>query len=139
MGLKTNSGNLINRVKFVILYESLRILSGNGAKQRRAIVTSRKNCSPRLPFSVLANIPGIQESPTTRRAGGLDFSAMGGKIQRNGSALIGAGGTGCKAPGLKTPNHIQIYLRVALKVLQRWNMCAFYVPAYRNKNRIGKT
>jgi len=35
MDLKTDSGNLINRVKFVILYESLRILSGNGAKQRR--------------------------------------------------------------------------------------------------------
>ena len=31
----------------------------------------------------------IDESPFTRRAGGL----------------IGAGVTGCKAPGLKTPNH----------------------------------
>jgi hypothetical protein len=30
--------------------------------------------------------------------GGLDFSAIGGKIQRHGSALIGA--------GLKTPNKI---------------------------------
>jgi len=37
------------------------------------------------------------ESPTTRGAGGLDFSAIGGKKQRHGSALIGA--------GLKTPNH----------------------------------
>jgi hypothetical protein len=37
------------------------------------------------------------ESPTTRGAGGLDFSAIGGKKQRRGSALIGA--------GLKTPNH----------------------------------
>jgi len=45
-----------------------------------------------------------RESPTTRRAGGLDFSAIGGKIQRHGSALIGAGVTGCKAPGLKSPN-----------------------------------
>jgi len=44
------------------------------------------------------------ESPTTRRAGGLDFSAIGGKKQRHASALIGAGGTGCKAPGLKIPN-----------------------------------
>jgi len=44
------------------------------------------------------------ESPTTRRAGGLDFSAIGGKRKRHGSALIGAGVTGCKAPGLKTPN-----------------------------------
>ncbi len=33
------------------------------------------------------------ESPTTRRAGGLDFSAIGGKKQRHGSALIGAGVT----------------------------------------------
>jgi hypothetical protein len=30
-----------------------------------------------------------QESPTTRRAGGLDFSAIGGKKQWHGSALIG--------------------------------------------------
>jgi hypothetical protein len=43
-------------------------------------------------------------SPITRRAGGLDFSAIGGKRQRRASALIGAGVTGCKAPGLKTPN-----------------------------------
>ncbi|MEE9536893.1 MAG: hypothetical protein V3V51_05555 [Desulfobacterales bacterium] len=35
------------------------------------------------------------ESPTTRGAGGLDFSAIGGKKQRHGSALIGAGVTGC--------------------------------------------
>jgi len=35
----------------------------------------------------------------------LDFSAIGGKRQRHGSALIGAGVTGCKAPGLKTPNY----------------------------------
>ncbi|MGD9228293.1 MAG: hypothetical protein PVF26_17420, partial [Desulfobacterales bacterium] len=45
--------------------------------------------------------------PTTRGAGGLDFTAIGGKIQRHGSALIGAGGTGCKAPGLKTPNKMK--------------------------------
>jgi hypothetical protein len=38
----------------------------------------------------------LPESPTTRRAGGLDFSAIGGKKQRHDSALIGA--------GLKTPN-----------------------------------
>ncbi|MEE9536521.1 MAG: hypothetical protein V3V51_03680 [Desulfobacterales bacterium] len=44
------------------------------------------------------------DSPTTRRAGGLDFSTIGGKIQRHGSALIGGGVTGCKPPGLKTPN-----------------------------------
>ena len=50
------------------------------------------------------------ESPTTRGAGGLDFSAIGGKKQRHGSALIGAGVTGCKAPGLKTPNrYVLIY------------------------------
>jgi hypothetical protein len=30
------------------------------------------------------------ESATTRRAGGLDFSAIGGKKQRHDSALIGA-------------------------------------------------
>jgi hypothetical protein len=33
------------------------------------------------------------ESPITRRAGGLDFSAIGGKIQRHASALIGASNT----------------------------------------------
>jgi hypothetical protein len=44
------------------------------------------------------------ESPTTRRAGGLDFSAVSGKRQRHDSALIGAGVTVCKARGLKTPN-----------------------------------
>jgi len=38
------------------------------------------------------------ESPTTRGAVGLDFSATGGKKQRRGSALIGAGVTGGKAP-----------------------------------------
>jgi len=48
----------------------------------------------------------MMESPTTRREGGLDFSAIGGKIQKHDSALIGAGGTGCKAPGLKTPNFL---------------------------------
>jgi hypothetical protein len=31
------------------------------------------------------------------------FFAYGGKKQKHGSALIGAGVTGCKAPGLKTP------------------------------------
>jgi hypothetical protein len=56
------------------------------------------------------------EPPTTRRAGGLDFSAIGGKIQRHGSALIGASNTVkpwmrtilCNAPGLKTPNNITL-------------------------------
>jgi len=46
------------------------------------------------------------ESPTTRRAGGLDFSAVGGKKQRHASALIGAGVTGCKAPGMKTSKNM---------------------------------
>jgi hypothetical protein len=46
----------------------------------------------------------MPESPITRKAGGLDFSAYGVKRQRQASALIGAGATGCKAPGLKTPN-----------------------------------
>jgi len=36
----------------------------------------------------------LAESPATREAGGLDFSAIGGKKQRHGSALIGAGVTG---------------------------------------------
>jgi len=44
------------------------------------------------------------EPPTTRRTSGLDFSARGGKRQRHGSALIGAGETGSKTPALKTPN-----------------------------------
>ncbi len=33
------------------------------------------------------------ESPTTRKAGGLDFSAIGRKKQRHASALIDAGVT----------------------------------------------
>ncbi len=33
------------------------------------------------------------ESPTTRGAGGLDFSAIGGKKQRHTSDLIGASNT----------------------------------------------
>jgi hypothetical protein len=50
--------------------------------------------------------------------GGLNFSARGGKIQRHGSALIGAGGTGCKAPGLKTPNYIRMLRLINAKVSQ---------------------
>jgi hypothetical protein len=53
------------------------------------------------------------ESPTTRRAGGLDFSAPGGKKQRHGSALIGAGVIGCEAPGLKTPNPGEMEFRIS--------------------------
>jgi integration host factor subunit alpha len=37
----------------------------------------------------------------------LDFSVTGGKKQRHGSALIGAGVTGCRAPDLKTANHLE--------------------------------
>ncbi len=60
------------------------------------------------------------ESPTTRGAGGLDFSALGGKKQRHGSALIGAGVTGCKAPGLKTPNrYVLIYKGETMVILRR--------------------
>jgi len=44
-------------------------------------------------------------SQATRKADGLDFSAIGGEKQRHGSALIGAGVTGCSVPGLKTPNN----------------------------------
>ena len=58
----------------------------------------------RLGLAFLKMISPLAESPTTRGAGGLGFAAISGKIQRHGSALIGAGGTGCKAPGLKTPN-----------------------------------
>jgi hypothetical protein len=39
------------------------------------------------------------------QSGWLVFSAYGGKKQRHGSALIGAGVIGCKAPGLKTPKY----------------------------------
>ena len=45
---------------------------------------------------------GVTDHPA---AGGLDYSALGGKKQKHGSASIGAGVNGCKAPGLKTPNH----------------------------------
>jgi hypothetical protein len=41
----------------------------------------------------MMKIEDESESPTTRGAGGLDFSAIGGKKQRHGSALIGAGVT----------------------------------------------
>jgi len=62
----------------------------------------------------------VLESPTTRGAGGLDFSALGGKKQRHGSALIGAGVTGCKAPGLKTPNrYVLIYKGETMVILRR--------------------
>lgn len=44
------------------------------------------------------------QSPTNRRAVGLDFSALGGKKQRHGSVPIGADVTGFEAPGMKTPN-----------------------------------
>jgi hypothetical protein len=47
------------------------------------------------------------ESPTTRREGGLDFSALGGKRQGREATQIGAGETGCEVPpwrDLKTPN-----------------------------------
>ena len=50
----------------------------------------------RLGLAFLKMISPLAESPTTRGAGGLDFAAISGKIQRHGSALIGA--------GLKTPN-----------------------------------
>jgi len=51
-----------------------------------------------------------QESPTTRRAGSLDFTAIGGKIQRPARALIGAGGTmdsRAKHPVENTQSRIQ--------------------------------
>ena len=32
------------------------------------------------------------------------YPPKGGKMQRHASALIGSGGTGCRAPGLRTPN-----------------------------------
>ncbi|MGD8881433.1 MAG: hypothetical protein PVI82_06075 [Desulfobacterales bacterium] len=43
----------------------------------------------------------VPESPTTRGAGGLDFTAIGGKIQRHGSALIGE--NNAVEPGAKHP------------------------------------
>ena len=59
----------------------------------------------RPPFLNQPNKIRCIESPTARRAGGLDFPAIGGKKQRHGSALIGAGETEGKALGLKTPNY----------------------------------
>jgi len=44
----------------------------------------------------------------------LDFSATGGKKQRHGSALIGAGVTGRTVPGLETPNPIAVFHLVRL-------------------------
>jgi hypothetical protein len=61
-------------------------------------------------FSINGPLSG--ESPTSRKAGGLDFSAIGGKIQRHGSALIGA--------GVKTPNRkIQIIFSNSIPVQKR--------------------
>jgi hypothetical protein len=40
------------------------------------------------------------QSTTTRRAGGLNFSAKSGERQKHIGALIGALATGGKAPGL---------------------------------------
>jgi len=56
------------------------------------------------------------ESPITRRAGGLDFSAIGGEKQRHGSALIGAGASGCTAPGLETPHNFYPFPKKFLKI-----------------------
>jgi hypothetical protein len=39
------------------------------------------------PFSYLPDTVHGIASPTTRRVDGLDFSAIGGKTQRHGSAL----------------------------------------------------
>ena len=47
------------------------------------------------------NVPGHR--PHAERVACI-FPPIGGKKQRHGSALIGAGVTGCFAPGLKTPN-----------------------------------
>jgi hypothetical protein len=45
----------------------------------------------------------LSRRPPVERVG-LGFSAIGGKRHRNDSAQDGSGVTGCKAPGLKTPN-----------------------------------
>jgi phosphate starvation-inducible PhoH-like protein len=58
-------------------------------------------------FWVMIKNIASAESPTTRKAVGLSFSAIGGKRQRHASALIGAGATGCKAPGLKPSNQVR--------------------------------
>ncbi len=53
------------------------------------------------------------------QSGWLGFF-RGGKKQRHGSALIGAGVTGCKAPGLKTPNrYVLIYKGETMVILRR--------------------
>jgi len=49
----------------------------------------------------------------TRKARGWDFSEIGGKRQRHGSALTGASVTGCEASGLKTPDRRPKRLGVA--------------------------
>ena len=43
------------------------------------------------------------ESTTSRKAGGLDFTAISGKRQGREVPLIVAGETGCFAPGLENP------------------------------------
>jgi hypothetical protein len=46
------------------------------------------------------------ESTTTRTAGGLDFTAIGGKRQGREVPPIVAGGPGCEAPGLENPMNL---------------------------------
>jgi hypothetical protein len=43
------------------------------------------------------------KSTTIRKAGGLDYTAIGGKGGARSAPIVG-GGTGCEAPGLENPN-----------------------------------
>jgi hypothetical protein len=52
----------------------------------------------------------------------LGFSAIGGKKQSHSSDLIGAGVTGCQAPGLKTPKYgsaAQVVVEKNVRIPQR--------------------
>ena len=133
IGLKTNTQNLIKGVKFVILYELLRILSGNGAKQRSAIITFRKDCPPRLPFSVLANIPGIEESHSNLS----QFLFKKFYNNRICAHFI-------PFPIIMFRNTAVRHKRMYGCRKKRSNSGTFFwqplcMPAYRNKNRIDKT
>jgi len=68
------------------------------------------------------------DSPTTRRTGGLGFSAIGGKKQRHGSALIGAAVSGCKAPGIQTFFSTTTYAAIPYFGTLLWKAVAIALP-----------
>jgi hypothetical protein len=70
----------------------------------------------------------------------LDFLAIGGKKQRHGCALIGAGVTGFKALGLKTPNsqYWGLKCRIMAELVSEMIGVSLNIQiAFRKKDRVG--